>query len=464
MLPEKFIERLHSQEYINHEALQKALKEPSPVSIRINPSKWKFNPINGEPVPWCNHGYYLESRPSYTLDPLFHAGCYYPQEASGMFLEQVFRQTADNKDYIRVLDLCGAPGGKSTHLASMIGHKGLLVANEVIRPRARILEENLTKWGLSNCIVTQNDPSAFRHLPGYFDLILLDAPCSGEGMFRDEVAIQEWSQENTSHCAERQKRIIMDVWPSLKENGIMIYCTCTFNPGENERNIRWLTGKHEAETVKLDISDYKGITEIDFEGIYGYGFFPGMIRGEGLFISAMRKTAKETGTWHGNKVGSERKVSREERIKTYEWTSFPEDSLFRYGDEIVSAAGSHNEYIHLGKHLNIIKIGTKVYTVKAKNFIPAHELAMSVFFKKESFPAVKASQDKALHYLCRENIPVEGAEKGWNTVSFNGVILGFLNNIGNRVNNYYPADWRIRMNLSNISTDKIIKWENDEVK
>jgi len=250
----------------------------------------------------------------------------------------------------------------------------------------------------------------------------------------------------------------MDVWPSLKENGIMIYSTCTFNPGENEKNIKWLTGKHEAETLKLDISDYNGITEIDFEGIYGYGFYPGLIRGEGLFISVLRKTAKETRSRHGNKGGSDRKVSREERIKTHEWTSFPEENLFRYGDGIVSAAGSYNDYIHLAKNLNIIKKGTKVFTVKAKNFIPAHELAMSVYFKKESFPAVKAGQDKALHYLSRENIPVEGAAKGWNTVSCNGVILGFLNNIGNRVNNYYPADWRIRMNISNVSMDNIIKW------
>ena len=463
MLPENFIKRLKSQEYINNEALQKALKEPSPVSIRINQSKWKIKPLNGEPIPWCSNGYYLESRPSYTPDPLFHAGGYFPQEASGMFLEQVFRQTADNKDYIKVLDLCGAPGGKSTHLSSMIGQKGLLVANEVIRLRARILVENLTKWGLSNSIVTQNDPSDFRHLPGFFDLILLDAPCSGEGMFRDQTAINEWSEENTFHCAERQKRIIMDAWPSLKEDGILIYSTCTFNPGENEENIKWLTGKHEAEIVRLDISDYKGITEIDFEGIYGYGFYPGKIRGEGLFISVLRKKSKVTGLWNGDKEGSERKINRNERIAVNEWTSLPEESLVRHGEEIVSAAGSYGDYCHIAKYMNVIKTGTKVLKVKAKNFVPDHEIAMSVFFKKESFPEVTASQDKALHYLCRENIPVEGAVKGWNTISCNGVILGFLNNIGKRVNNYYPAEWRIRMKLSNVGMNNIIKWGNDEI-
>ncbi|MCU0473512.1 MAG: rRNA cytosine-C5-methyltransferase [Bacteroidales bacterium] len=460
MLPENFIERLKSQEYINNVALQQAFKEPSPVSIRINPLKWTLKPLDAGSVPWCNDGFYLDTRPSYTLDPLFHAGCYYPQEASGMFLEQVFRQTADQTDYIRVLDLCGAPGGKSTHLSSLIGQKGLLVANEVIRTRARILEENLTKWGLSNCIVTQNDPSSFSLLPGFFDLILLDVPCSGEGMFRDQVAIKEWSEENTALCAERQKRIIMDVWPSLKENGILIYSTCTFNPGENEKNIKWLTGKQDAEIIRLDISDFKGITEIDFEGIYGYGFYPGKIRGEGLFISVLRKSGKETDLRTGDKWGSDRKINREERIAAGEWTSLPEESFVRYGNEIVSVAGSYNDYIHLVKHLNVIKPGTKVLAVKAKNFIPAHEMAMSVYFKKESFPDVRASQDKALHYLCRENILVEASSKGWNTVSFNGIILGFLNNIGKRVNNYYPVEWRIRMNISNVSLDNVIKWRD----
>lgn len=459
MLPVKFIERLRSQEYINDEVLQQALKEPSPVSIRINPSKWEKKPLKAEPVPWCINGYYLDKRPSYTPDPLFHAGCYYPQEASGMFLEQVFRQTAESKDYIRILDLCGAPGGKSTHLSSLIGQNGLLVANEVIRQRTRILDENLTKWGQSNCIVTQNDPSAFSRIPGFFDVILLDAPCSGEGMFRDQIAVNEWSVENTNHCSERQKRILMDVWPSLRENGFLIYSTCTFNPGENEKNIKWLTGKHEAEAIRLDISDFTGITEIDYEGIYGYGFYPGKIRGEGLFISVLRKTAKETGFRIGESTGRDRKLSKEERSVADNWTGFNEENLFKEGNDIISAAGSFNDYNLIAKHLKVVKAGTRICTIKARDFIPSHEIAMSALFRKENFPSVDVSQEMALHYLRREIILIKNAIKGWNTVTLNNVPLGFMNNLGTRINNYYPVEWRIRMTLPENLMDNTVKWE-----
>jgi 16S rRNA C967 or C1407 C5-methylase (RsmB/RsmF family) len=256
MFPEEFIKRISNQKYIDSESLLKALGEPSPVSIRVNSSKWGRIPAHSEQVPWSGSGYYLPGRPSYTLDPLFHSGCYYPQEASGMFLEQAVKQAASSLNNIRVLDLCGAPGGKSLLLSDLLGPDSFLVSNEVIRQRASVLAETVTKWGLGNTLVTQSDPAQFGNLPGFFDIILADAPCSGEGMFRTDIAISEWSEANTAHCAERQKRIIMDVWPALKENGILIYSTCTFNPGENEENIKWLTGRNEAECVRLDISGF----------------------------------------------------------------------------------------------------------------------------------------------------------------------------------------------------------------
>jgi 16S rRNA C967 or C1407 C5-methylase (RsmB/RsmF family) len=293
MFPGDFIERIRTQDYIDSESLLKALDEPSPVSIRLNRGKWNKIPTGSEPVPWCRSGYYLPSRPSFTLDPLFHSGCYYPQEASSMFLEEVFLQVTQGRKNMRVLDLCAAPGGKSTHLSDLAGEDSLLISNEVIRSRASVLAETITKWGASNVIVTQNDPSAFSRLEGYFDIILADAPCSGEGMFRSRVAVDEWSAANTALCAERQKRIIQDVWPSLKENGILIYSTCTFNPGENEQNIRWLTEKNNAESIAVDITGFNDIVPINYEGIHGYGFHPGKIKGEGFFISAIRKKEKQ---------------------------------------------------------------------------------------------------------------------------------------------------------------------------
>ncbi len=336
MFPEAFKNRIANQKYIDAESLLKALEEPSPVSIRINPAKWDKKPFNGEPVPWCENGYYLPSRPSYTLDPLFHSGCYYPQEASSMFLERAVKQAAGSPENIRVLDLCGAPGGKSTHLSDLIGPGSLLIANDVIRSRAVILSETITKWGAGNAIVTQNDPAVFGRLTGYFDIILVDAPCSGEGMFRTEVAVSEWSVENTAHCAERQKRILMDIWPSLKENGLLIYSTCTFNPCENEENIKWLTGKHEAENVKLDISDLKGVTEIDYQGIMGYGFHPGKISGEGFFISVLRKTAKESMVKAKSQIRPELKPGKIDYEVVERSTLFSKERLLRWGEELIS--------------------------------------------------------------------------------------------------------------------------------
>jgi 16S rRNA C967 or C1407 C5-methylase (RsmB/RsmF family)/NOL1/NOP2/fmu family ribosome biogenesis protein len=460
MFPEDFKNRIIHQKYINSELLLKALREPSPVSIRTNPAKWNKKPVDQVPVPWCSQGWYLVSRPSFTSDPLFHAGCYYPQEASGMFLEQVFFQTSGNQKNIKVLDLCGAPGGKSTHLSSLIGSNGLLVANEVIRSRAVVLAENLTKWGVSNCVVTQNDPSAFSKLPGFFDLILVDAPCSGEGMFRDSGAINEWSEKNTNLCSERQKRILMDVWPSLRGNGILVYSTCTFNPGENEENIKWLTEKQEVEAVRLDVSGYEGITEIDYKGIHGYGFYPGRIRGEGLFVVVLRKMGKQERRAFRSKPGNDQKLRREEKAIAVEWAEFPENRLVKSGDEILSLPGNNDDHILLSRVLKIVKPGTRICSVKKKNYMPSHEMAMSVYFRKGSFPATKLDLSEALSFMRRETFNHNIAEKGWNIITYKGVNLGFVNNIGTRINNYYPVEWRIRMRKP--EKENIINWSSIE--
>ncbi len=458
MFPEKFIQRIKSQEYTDPERLLKALQEPSPVSIRTNPAKWNRVPHNCEPVPWCGNGFYLEKRPSFTLDPIFHAGCYYPQEASGMFMEQVYKRVVGEKKDIKVLDLCGAPGGKSTQLSALIGKNSLLVANDVIRARSLILAENLTKWGLSNAIVTQSDPSAFSRIPGFFDIMIIDAPCSGEGMFRDQIAVSEWSEENASLCSDRQKRILVDVWPALKENGILIYSTCTFNPDENEKNIKWLTERHETEAVKLDIREYDGITEIDFQGIRGYGFYPGKIRGEGFFISVIRKNGKngtvDTGKYHD----SFKKPGMDEIIIAADLTHFREDSFTKINDNIISIPCSYSDYSLLSRFLKIISPGTKICTLKRKNCIPSHELAMSVYLRNSVFPTLNLNINEALNYLRRENISAHGATKGWVMASYDGINLGFLNNLGSRMNNYYPVEWRIRMRATERGNENLIKW------
>lgn len=462
MFPEAFKKRIVSQKYIDGESLLTALEEPSPVSIRINPAKWNKKPLNSDPVPWSENGYYLENRPSYTLDPLFHSGCYYPQEASGMFLEQAVRQAAESLENIRVLDLCGSPGGKSINLSDLIGQGSLLVANEVIRSRASILTETVTKWGSGNTLVTRNDPAVFGRLSGYFDIILVDAPCSGEGMFRTNVAINEWSVDNTTHCSERQKRILMDIWPSLKENGILIYSTCTFNAGENEENIKWLTNKHEAESVRLNLADFKGITEIDYMGIYGYGFYPGKIRGEGFFISVIRKTGKQEKTHIRNQKRPELRPGKEDIAMANSRIHFSNDRLLRQGNEILVVPCGMDDYLHLFQNLKIIKGGTKVFVVKKNDYLPTHELALSQLIREDSFPKEEINLTAAVSYMRRDNFTLAGASKGWNILTYKGINLGFVNNLGNRLNNYFPLEWRIRMNKPEPGAENIIKWDNDD--
>jgi 16S rRNA C967 or C1407 C5-methylase (RsmB/RsmF family)/NOL1/NOP2/fmu family ribosome biogenesis protein len=461
MFPDAFRKRISQQQYLNAEELLRELEKPSPVTVRINRKKWNKNPELSIPVPWCKDGFYLETRPSFTLDPLFHSGCYYPQEASGMFLEQIYRQVAADTGYIKVLDLCGAPGGKSTHLSALIGDRGFLVANEVIRARASVLAENLTKWGFSNSIVTQSDPSAFSRLPGFFDIMLIDAPCSGEGMFRDQIAVNEWSEGNAVHCCERQKRILADAWPALKENGILIYSTCTFNPDENERNIKWLSEKQAAETIKLDISGYQGITEIDYEGIHGYGFYPGKINGEGLFFSVIRKKDKAVPAHYVKAEGKLRKPGKDETVRAAAMTNFTEESLIRINDGLYSVPCSYSDFSVLSKFLRMIKPGTGIFTLKKNDSVPSHDIAMSIQLRNSVYYTLNLDLDGALNYLRKENLSVTGAQAGWIMASYEDVNLGFLNNIGNRMNNYYPVDWRIRMKTTEKDPENlIIHWKH----
>jgi 16S rRNA C967 or C1407 C5-methylase (RsmB/RsmF family)/NOL1/NOP2/fmu family ribosome biogenesis protein len=458
LFPEGFKKRVHTQKYIDSEALMKALMEPSPVSIKINKSKWNKKPLNAKAVLWSQTGFYLTNRPSFTLDPLFHSGCYYPQEASSMFLEQAIRQSIPSLNNIRALDLCGAPGGKSTILSDLIGPDSLLVTNEVIRSRSLILSEIITKWGLGNALVTQNDPAHFARLPGYFDVILVDAPCSGEGMFRNKVAIDEWSLENTNHCSERQKRILKNVWPALKENGILIYSTCTFNPGENEENIKWLLNNHEAECLKLNLSDYKGIVEIDYHGIYGYGFYPDKLTGEGFFISVIRKTGKQNNVRIRSQMKAELKPEKADLETVDRWTDFKKERLVKWNGELIAVPCDLTEYIHLFQNLKIVKPGTKIFVVKKNNYLPSHELALSIYLKNSAFPEKEIELREAISYMRRDTIMFNDISLGWNIITYKGVNLGFIKNIGKRANNYFPVEWRIRMRASEPEDDDIISW------
>ena len=513
MFPEEFLERIASQPYIDVGGLAAALQRPAEQSVRVNSRKW-HNPVAAyERVPWEPDGYYLTEKVLFAPDPLFHAGAYYPQESSGMFTGELFRQLTAGRSGLRVLDLCGAPGGKSTHLSSLIGDDGVLVANEVIASRAAVLAENITKWGIGNTVVTQSDPSRFEALPGFFDVIVADAPCSGEGMFRSPVAVQEWSLANARLCGERQRRIVMEAWKALRPGGIFIYSTCTFNPAENEHNVSWLGESTGAETLAADITGMDGITEIRYRGVTGYGFHPGRVRGEDFFIAALRRPSQEgddeiptnersrsgnrgfssrntgsvdrsfgshnpgkswsrsagirnTGSWEERIQGSRESrntggrypgnnMSRNSRAdgipsaKALETaatlTSFERERLTVSNGRIIALAADAGLMSQISGSLNVIKYGTMIGEIKNGILIPAHDLAMSVRRIPGTVAEHDLSRDEALAFLRLDPMQPERMPEGRVLVRYRGVALGFVNNLGSRVNNGYPRQWRLRM-------------------
>lgn len=485
MFPEKFLERIASQHYIDTAGLTEALNQPGEQSVRVNRRKWKEAVAAYDSVSWEPDGYYLPGKTLFAPDPLFHAGVYYPQESSGMFTGELFRQLTTGRSGLRVLDLCGAPGGKSTHLSSIIGDDGLLVANEVIGARAAVLAENVTKWGIGNTVVTQSDPSRLASLTGFFDVIVADAPCSGEGMFRSPVAVQEWSSSNARLCSERQRRIVMEAWQALSSGGIFIYSTCTFNPAENEHNVSWLCESTGAESVAADITGMEGITEIRYGGVTGYGFHPGRIRGEGFFIAALRKpmhddddgrhgtvspgsgnssfmsgnpghgegrhaASRKTGSrYSGGNLNSNNRTDGKHSAKASEeaatLTSFRRERLTVNNGRIIALATDAGLMSQISRSLNVIKYGTMIGEIKNGILIPAHDLAMSVKRMPGSFPEHDLTRDEALAYLRLDLIQPDRMPEGRALVRYRGVPLGFVNNLGNRVNNGYPRQWRLRM-------------------
>ena len=428
-----------------------SLQEPSPVSVRLHPLKHKGG-AREQPVPWSRSGAYLDIRPRFTLDPLFHGGQYYVQEASSMFLEQAFLQTVDTNLPLNVLDLCAAPGGKSTHLLSLMNGNGLLVSNETIRTRASILSENIQKWGYANAIVTSNDPADFKRLHGFFDVMVVDAPCSGEGLFRkDPEAMNEWSPDNVMLCASRQKRILSDAWDALKKNGILIYSTCTYNETEDEDNLRWLKENHRVDFVEITTDPAWGITTIRENGVVAYRFYPHLTRGEGFFLSVMRKTESTEPLLIKNK-SSLAVPAKKIRERLHDWM-IPEAGpvrYFQFQDLLFFCAESKSREVEfLLQHLKIMYAGTNLARIKHEKLIPEHALALSVDLNKANFPAVAVSQEDALKYLRKDVLQLEGETPGFTLLTYNDLPIGWVNILSNRVNNMYPSDWRIRMTTRN---------------
>lgn len=442
--PEAFVRQTNELLRDEAAAFFRSLETPAPVSIRFNPLKpiprqeLPFRELFDGRVEWCEQGVYLRERPSFTLDPAWHGGGYYVQEASSMFLAHALRQVAGEKP-VRVLDLCAAPGGKSTLGIGVVAEGSLWVANEVVAGRAAVLKENMVKWGSERVVVTRGDPSRFASMPGAFDLVLVDAPCSGEGMFRkDRRAVEEWSERNARACEERQRRIAKEAWACLSPGGHLIYSTCTYRPGENERVLEWLAGQPGARPVEIS-HDFAGIAAGD-SSLPCYRFYPHRTRGEGFFTGALRKE-------DGAPFLLPAKEGRVDRV------ALPPvlQALARdAGDCIPYLAGevagivprAHAGFIRcLEKRVGVLYKGCELGEAGGKM---AHSLALWARLPREKVATREVDAATALRYLRKEDARIDAPRGEWAIVTHRSLALGWVKGVGGRANNYYPKEWRVR--------------------
>lgn len=370
-----------------------------------------------------------------------------------MFLEQAIRTIRETAGFspapFLALDLCAAPGGKSTHLLSLLPANALLVCNEVVRSRSLVLAENIAKWGIPNSLVTCNDPKSFGHCTAMFDLIVADLPCSGEGMFRkDRAARDEWSADNVKLCAARQQRIVRDVWDALKPGGWFIYSTCTFNTEENEANVSLLAKELGAEILPITVDPEWNVAGALCHDLPVYRFFPHHVRGEGFFLALLRKhkdavsSNKATGKYNVRTPGASPPLPA--AIKNV--INHPELFVFRNAFSIHAVPEIHaRSYAFFSSRLHVLSAGIHIGEYKGTDFIPAPALALSTQLNRTAFPSVALSYEQAIRYLQKEAIVLpEGTPKGHLLVTFENTPLGFVKNIGARANNLYPSEWRIR--------------------
>lgn len=449
MLPEAFTQRVLSDLGQDEgRALCTALDTPAPTSVRLHPlrhSRWS----DAQPVPWSPAGRYLEQRPSFTLDPDFHAGAYYVQEASSQFLAYLLA----GEDIVgkRILDLCAAPGGKTALYSSLAGSDGLVVANEINRQRAAVLADNVRKWGLGNVAVTVNEPVQIAALEGWFDVVAVDAPCSGEGMFRKTPeARDEWSENNVKICAARQAEILREAWKNLRPGGLFIYSTCTFNRLENEGSLQGLlaeVGEEIAESAAVDCPAEWGVVCGQAGPFQTFRFYPHRVVGEGFFVAVARKSFDAGGRVRTLKPRRTLFVpaGRRECDELSRWVQEPRQMRF------AAVADTYYGYFEpqyeavkmLAESLSVIASGVAMGQIFKGRLKPDHALAMFCSLNREAVPDAELSEEDALRFLRKQEVEAAVFVEGVNLVTSGGLPLGFAKRIQNRVNNMYPNSLRI---------------------
>jgi 16S rRNA C967 or C1407 C5-methylase (RsmB/RsmF family)/NOL1/NOP2/fmu family ribosome biogenesis protein len=472
-LPLELLSSLKKMDHFDPEAFQRVHESREQlVSVHLNSEKplmhndkWSDETVDppfelAGKVPWVSDAYYLSSRPFFTMDPLFHAGTYYVQEASGMFVSFALKQITDLSQKLKILDLCAAPGGKSTLMQSLISPGSLLLSNEVIKTRVPVLTQNMTKWGRANGIVSSNDPSHFKRIPGFFDIMLIDAPCSGSGLYRkDPEAASSWSPELVKLCSQRQQRILSDAWDCLKEDGFLIYSTCSFSKEENEDILDFLFGRFPCNTIALTPDPLWNIVETksDLAAAFGYRFYPDKLPGEGFFLAVIQKkqavSFQKSNHHAGNPPRSDQTnksdkrpgaISKSAEKQIREWIQPEvlkyvsiEDSIHALTPDLVS------DFELLKNNLYLKKAGIRIGKAGEREWIPDHELALANFLRHDS-PALHVSKSDALGFLRGNPFDTQRMAKGWHTVCFQGQRLGWVKLLDKRMNNYYPKSWRIR--------------------
>lgn len=422
--------------------------EPS-VSVRVNPGKGGAAVVaGGRPVEWCRDGFYLDSRPAFTLDVEMHQGRYYVQDASSMIIGRVIAELTEGMPPLVYLDACAAPGGKTTAAIDALPEGSMVVANEFDYRRAEILRENVTKWGYSSVVVSRGDTSRFRKLPNTFDVIAADVPCSGEGMMRkDPEAVAQWSRGLIDECVSRQKEIIDNLWGALRPGGYMIYSTCTFNRQENEQMVEYMLETYGAESVRMKcFEEFEQILpSIGSAAVAAARFMPHMTRGEGLFMSVVRKPGEHRAEGSDDDRRRSQKGAGGALKLPVWWPAGLEplvvgDTLFGIDKRRTGLVGE------LMKRLDVLQPGVEVATIKGRDMIPAQGVAM---LRGDRIPSevarVEVDEPTALTYLRRETVSPEGdLPRGYVLLTYGGEPLGWIKNIGNRSNNLYPLPWRIR--------------------
>ena len=454
-LPEQFISRMQRELGVAEaEALCAALETEPSTSVRLNPAKMAEQKWGGGRVAWSDYGYLLGERPAFTLDPDFHAGAYYVQEASSQFAGYIVSMAVGGAEAckgLRVLDMCAAPGGKSTHYATLVGERGLVVANEINRSRAAVLADNARKWGLGNMVVTCNDSARVADFEEWFDVVAVDAPCSGEGMFRkSDEACEQWSEANVAMCAERQWEILQNAFRSLKPGGVLLYSTCTFNRTEDEDVVGRACEEFGDELLAVDdipIGDDWGVV-MGREGVFQtFRFFPHRLTGEGMFMAVARKAGLATSRRRMPKA--RRKVMEAVDKRTAQelsrWVKESEQMrFFAAGDTLYGCRKEHYDEVEaLAGTLAVIYSGVAMGQVFKGKLKPDSALALYAGVNHDAVACCEVDEQEALKFLRKQDMDAAQFSEGVNMVLYGGRPLGFVKRVGARVNNMYPNSLRI---------------------